>query len=57
MEADLETLVEYTHLTDEEYQQWVDSAAGMVDVFRNSVDEPNLDLYLDEIARIEEKLG
>lgn len=57
MEEDLETLVEYTHLTDEEYQQWVDSAEGMVDVFRASVDEPNLDLYLDEIARIEAELG
>ena len=57
MEAELETLVEYTHLTEEEYQLWVDSADGMVDVFRETVEEPNLDIYLEEIARIEESLG
>lgn len=53
MEKDLESLVEYTHLTDEEYAQWVASADGMVDVFRNSVNEPNLDEYLAEIERLE----
>ncbi len=43
------------YLTDDERQQFVDATAGVYDWFRENIDEPNLDLYLDAIAECNEK--
>lgn len=44
--------MELTYLTDDERQVFVDATMPVYDWFRQAVNEPNLDMYLDEIARL-----
>ena len=57
IDAELEDLVTVTHLTDEERQAFVDSADFMIDYFRETVGDPYLDDYLNEIQRLQNELG
>ena len=44
--------LEIHYLTDDERQTFIDASAGVYDWFRENVNEPNLDKYMDEIAKI-----
>ena len=39
-------------MNDEERQTFIDASAGVYDWFRENVNEPNLDKYMEEIEKI-----
>jgi TRAP-type C4-dicarboxylate transport system substrate-binding protein len=54
--ADLETKMTVSHLTDEERKEFEDSAEPMIEYFRQSVGDDHLDDYLAEIEKLEASL-
>lgn len=51
-EAEENIDLEIHYLTDAERQTFIDASASVVDWFRENINEPNLDLYLETIAEI-----
>lgn len=51
-EAEEQINLEIHKLTDDERQTFIDATAGVVDWFKENINEPNLDLYMEKIAEI-----
>lgn len=51
-EAEEKIDLEIHHLTDDERQTFIDASEGVYDWFKENVDEPNLDTYIEKISEI-----